>query len=350
MQLVARQHYLATTSTAIFTEIVDAFDTEVREWEAFGETPEFAREDAAGYASRAFGFVDELRERFFMPWGVQVGHNSDEALALAPLMDRFLGLVERAATLCERHGADAHQPAGLAAIQAGNFQHFLLGDTDRAAALYNRATKDQREDYFARPEFAAIRIAWEARYRRPNVTAVHQVGMLGRRRQLAFQRLLALFKFGDPVAMDQFERELLRLIRREIPDFRPEEWALLQGHIPGTTLPHSRRLLGERIAAALRVPVTEMVGEQEVPNYTTMGVEERRGAWTGRFHVADPSAVAGRRILIIDDVVASGALLREMERTVLAAGAREVRSFVELDAEGDTAFELQSARYLMLRG
>jgi ComF family protein len=51
----------------------------------------------------------------------------------------------------------------------------------------------------------------------------------------------------------------------------------------------------------------------------------RRRIVAGAFSVADPSRVAGRRILLLDDVMTTGATLAECARVLLRAGAAEVQ-------------------------
>jgi ComF family protein len=50
----------------------------------------------------------------------------------------------------------------------------------------------------------------------------------------------------------------------------------------------------------------------------------RRKLVDGAFVVSRHKAVAGRRVLVVDDVLTTGATLAECARTLLAAGAREV--------------------------
>ncbi len=59
----------------------------------------------------------------------------------------------------------------------------------------------------------------------------------------------------------------------------------------------------------------------------TLGHEKpalRRKLVEGAFVVSRPKAVAGKRILVVDDVMTTGATLAECARTLLAAGANEV--------------------------
>jgi predicted amidophosphoribosyltransferase len=51
----------------------------------------------------------------------------------------------------------------------------------------------------------------------------------------------------------------------------------------------------------------------------------RRQALAGAFAVPRPSRVRGRRVLLVDDVLTTGATAAEATRTLLAAGATDVR-------------------------
>jgi len=107
----------------------------------------------------------EGQQRRFIDWGRgSVVPDSDEARALEPLMERFLELMERTALLFRNHRVDTSETVGLAYIQAGNFYHFLLGQTDRTVEFYHRAPDALRETYFGNPLFGAIRKAYLAKY------------------------------------------------------------------------------------------------------------------------------------------------------------------------------------------
>ena len=58
----------------------------------------------------------------------------------------------------------------------------------------------------------------------------------------------------------------------------------------------------------------------------------------GAFQVRDPNAIAGRNILLVDDVTTTGATANEAARTLLAAGASAVALAVLCKSEPPTAY------------
>ena len=52
--------------------------------------------------------------------------------------------------------------------------------------------------------------------------------------------------------------------------------------------------------------------------------EDRQRNVRGAFRVINPEAVRGKRVLLIDDVLTTGATVSEAARMLMAAGAKQV--------------------------
>lgn len=83
-------------------------------------------------------------------------------------------------------------------------------------------------------------------------------------------------------------------------------------------------MLAECVAERLAVPFVPGVLERARATraQSTLGPEARRRNLAGAFRLAHPASLKGRDILIVDDVLTTGATLHEAMRTLRAAGAR----------------------------
>jgi ComF family protein len=95
-------------------------------------------------------------------------------------------------------------------------------------------------------------------------------------------------------------------------------------------------VLASHVSLLLGIPVAERavrrVGRSR--SQTKLTPEGRRRNVRGVFRVRDPSAVRGKRILIVDDVWTTGATAEELARALLAGGAREVYAVAAARASG----------------
>ncbi len=73
------------------------------------------------------------------------------------------------------------------------------------------------------------------------------------------------------------------------------------------------------------VAVSTLEKTLDVAKQSTVGsAEKRRANISGAYCVPDPELIAGKRILLIDDIVTSGSTLSECARTLKSAGAAGV--------------------------
>ena len=86
------------------------------------------------------------------------------------------------------------------------------------------------------------------------------------------------------------------------------------------------RLLAQALAEALDKPAAPLLRkERHTPAQSSLSSPaDRRSNVAGAFAPTDPSAIAARRILLVDDVFTTGATLEEASRVLRQAGAVEV--------------------------
>jgi ComF family protein len=97
--------------------------------------------------------------------------------------------------------------------------------------------------------------------------------------------------------------------------------------------------IARRVAAALQVPCVSMLRRSRAtPMQNELPFEERRGNVRGAFRPL--RSAAGRRLLLVDDVVTTGGTLAECRRTLVAAGAPAVFAAAAARAERGTETRL----------
>ena len=86
-------------------------------------------------------------------------------------------------------------------------------------------------------------------------------------------------------------------------------------------------LLAEEVAKRLNLPITSTVLKiKETDKQKRLTAKERRENLKGVFAVADKTAIKGKRILLVDDVITTGATVNECSAVLKKAGATKVSS------------------------
>lgn len=86
------------------------------------------------------------------------------------------------------------------------------------------------------------------------------------------------------------------------------------------------RLLAEAIGKSFKVPVVPALvkAKHTAPQSKTGSAEKRRANISGAYILPKPETVLGKRILLIDDIVTTGATLSECARMLGMAGAEKI--------------------------
>ena len=142
------------------------------------------------------------------------------------------------------------------------------------------------------------------------------------------RRSLLRYKFyGKRAYANAYARLLgMKLLREDRADFDVMTW------IPISEKRRRKRgfdqvaLLAQRLGAELGMktqPLLKKIRDNPAQS-GIVGQAERRANVLGVYQVVDPEAVRGKRILLLDDIITTGATAGECARVLLTAGAKEV--------------------------
>ncbi len=87
---------------------------------------------------------------------------------------------------------------------------------------------------------------------------------------------------------------------------------------------HPPEMLAGSIARGLQLPAEGLLGRTHADAQTGRSPEERRTRLAGTFRLCSRRSVAGRRILLVDDVVTTGSTFEEAVRVLQRNGAGDV--------------------------
>jgi competence protein ComFC len=88
------------------------------------------------------------------------------------------------------------------------------------------------------------------------------------------------------------------------------------------------RVFAAELGKVMRVDVRDgvLVKIRNAPPQTSLEGRERAGNVRGAYRVVNPDGIRGKVLLLADDVYTTGATIGECSRTLLEAGAKEVRA------------------------
>ena len=136
------------------------------------------------------------------------------------------------------------------------------------------------------------------------------------------------YKFGGRRSYAPFYGRLLAM---KLQTAKMDDFDLLT-YVPISRLRKLRRrfdqmeLVAQAVAEELGVPLTPVLKKvrHNKPQSSLKTAAQRRANALNAYKVMDPDVIRGKRVLLLDDILTTGATASECARTLLTAGAQEV--------------------------
>ena len=143
----------------------------------------------------------------------------------------------------------------------------------------------------------------------------------------AVREALLRFKFGERQGYAQpFAEFLAKCLDENGISCDSITWAPLSSRRLRKRGYDQSRLLAEALAGLTGLPCEKLLEKTRHtrPQSGLRGREARRLNASGAYRAPDPASIAGKRILLVDDIVTTGETLMECARVLKAAGAKSV--------------------------
>ncbi len=135
------------------------------------------------------------------------------------------------------------------------------------------------------------------------------------------------FKFGNRRSYAQCYGRLLamQLHKQNMTDFDVLTWVPVSALRRFTRGYDQCQLLALAVANELGVEAVSTLRKKNIPSQSTLhSAAARRANVLGAYRVIQPDLLAGKRVLLLDDIITTGATISECARELLTAGASEV--------------------------
>lgn len=142
------------------------------------------------------------------------------------------------------------------------------------------------------------------------------------------RRSLLLYKFYSRRSYGAVYGRLLamRLLSRPLCDYDILTWVPVSHQRKWKRGYDQVELIAEAVGQELGTPAVAVLKKirHTKPQSRLPDLARRRANILGAYTVPDPSVIAGKRILLLDDIITTGATVSECARTLLTFGAKEV--------------------------
>lgn len=178
----------------------------------------------------------------------------------------------------------------------------------------------------------------EYRYGKKKVTHVSDLTAVWMYEGLARESLLR-YKFGRARHYAQAYGRLLAMrVQRDLPEFDVITWVPVSRKRLRKRGYDQVELLAKAVSPELGVPCEKLLDKfrDNQANSSLKTPAERRANVLGVYRPVDPGVIRGKRVLLLDDILTTGATASECARVLLTAGAEEVL-FAAVAAGGNSS-------------
>lgn len=118
----------------------------------------------------------------------------------------------------------------------------------------------------------------------------------------------------------------MHLLTRDWTDFDLVTWVPISAQRKRQRGFDQSQLLCKAVSRQLQLKcVSTLKKHRHTPPQSGIhGIAERRANVLGAYRACNPGAIAGKRILLLDDIITTGSTASECARVLLTAGAKEV--------------------------
>ena len=160
---------------------------------------------------------------------------------------------------------------------------------------------------------------------RPDTPYLNGIHIAANYQDLVLKKALWMLKYQG---VKQLAKPLAELIRERIwKKLETENWLLVPVPLSKNKLRHRGYNQAEMIAGELSGNVRADILFKKFHTKSQVEVknkEERLANIIGSFEVRNPETIRGKKIILIDDVLTTGATMREAKKVLKQAGAKKV--------------------------
>jgi len=156
----------------------------------------------------------------------------------------------------------------------------------------------------------------------------------------ALKYKLVLLKMGDQSTINDYANQMSYFIKSRLGRVDSKEWILFHWRVKSMPLPHAFSLVLNAISEKLGIEMRCAAVDPDLfARYLRLSPIERKQM------VAETAAnlrlpgMNGKKVIVLDDVFCTGAVLDGMRTVAASSNAREMQSFVIFDATDNPFFE-----------